>query len=176
MQRNGWFLQDKLCFSTLDSDNVMSGTASGSVSTSKSAPILELPYPLPVFTSIEFPGPVSTSAGSVEAALDAVGGLQHLNRTLASEEAIKRLVELQLGDSDSKIDGIHPVQGEIIPTQNLIIKITKRRRKGAAAAENVLRGEASVVLPGAKKGSYTAEVVGLVTKTVRFRSKGSCSD
>ena len=126
----------------------------------EAAPLFEVPFPLQTFTAIEYPGPVSTSAHSVEAALDAVGGLKHLSATLAAEEPFKRVVELQLGHG---IDRIHPIQGEIVPTQNLVLKITKRRKKRANA------GEASVVLPGANKGGYTAEVVGVVDKTVRFR-------
>ena len=126
----------------------------------EAAPLFEVPFPLQTFTAIEYPGPVSTSAHSVEAALDAVGGLKHLSATLAAEEPFKRVVELQLGHG---IDRLHPIQGEIVPTQNLVLKITKRRKKRANA------GEASVVLPGANKGGYTAEVVGVVDKTVRFR-------
>lgn len=135
-----------------------------------SAPLFDLPYPLPVFTAIEYPGSVSTSAASVENALDAIGGLQQLSRTLATEDVHKRVVELQLGDSKSgHIDGLHPVHGDIVPTQNILLKIVKKRKKRKAPNEPL--GEASVVLPGwtDNKGYYTAQVVGVIDKTVRFR-------
>lgn len=142
-------------FANLDTSNEMTSP------NQEAAPLYDLPFPLQTFTAIEYPGPVSTSAQSVSAALDAIGGLRHLSSTLAAEEPYKRVVELSLGGVG--IDRLHPLQGEVVSTQNIVLKITKRRRKG------VDRGEASVTLPGEKQGVYTASVVGVVDKTVRFR-------
>ncbi len=48
----------------------------------------------------------------------------------------------------------HPIPGEIVPTQNLLLRVTKRRRKGAHPSEPF-------------ETKY--ELLGPVNKTCRFR-------
>lgn len=52
----------------------------------------------------------------------------------------------------------HPVAGEVLQTNNLLMKVVKRKRK--------TRGP-----DGEAIGEYTAEVVGSISKTARFRSE-----
>lgn len=60
----------------------------------------------------------------------------------------------------------HPIPGDVVPANNLLLKVTRRRRKRRGAqGEGEQEGEGQEVL-----GHYTAEVVGVLAKTARFRS------
>jgi general transcription factor 3C polypeptide 5 (transcription factor C subunit 1) len=53
----------------------------------------------------------------------------------------------------------HPVPGDVVGTNNLVLKVTKRRKKAQPGQDH-----------DSMTGEYKAEVVGVMSKTVRFRS------
>lgn len=119
------------------------------------------PLPQVPYYSVEYPGyvrPTSTSR-----AIQTLGGQSNLDnafkRTASKADA---LVELDLNPLNPFA---HPVPGELFGTNNVILKVVRKRRKqkpGEQASLNDAIGE------------YTAQAVGVVPKTVRFRSGSSC--
>ncbi|KAG9219138.1 hypothetical protein CCMSSC00406_0001548 [Pleurotus cornucopiae] len=111
------------------------------------------PLPTTSIYAVEYPGYVKLS--SVPQAIENLGGQACL------ENAFKRtnadgLVELKLRPHNPFS---HPIPGETVPTNNIILKIVKRKRKQARAP-----------YADGFEGEYTATAVGVATKTVRFRS------
>nr|GAT53955.1 predicted protein [Mycena chlorophos] len=113
--------------------------------------------PTTPFYSIEYPGYVRDT--SVPLALKNLGGQHALDaafkRTASKTDAHTLEVNLRPGNPFS-----HPIPGEVVPTTNLLLKIVKRKRKNRMHVD----GEPELL------GEYTAEVVGVTSKTVRFRS------
>lgn len=61
-----------------------------------------------------------------------------------------------------------PVRGTRVPTSKLLLKIKRRRRKGAESdAEGGAEGGGKG--KGREQGVFVAEIVGSVAQTVRFR-------
>ncbi|KAI0068897.1 hypothetical protein BV25DRAFT_1866793 [Artomyces pyxidatus] len=113
----------------------------------------EHPLPSTHFYSIEYPGYVcSTSVGQ---ALNSLGGHASVD-TAFKRNASKQdsLLELSLRPGNPFS---HPVPGDITSTNNILLKVVKRRRR--------LNGEEPEIL-----GEYTATAVGVIPKTARFRS------
>jgi general transcription factor 3C polypeptide 5 (transcription factor C subunit 1) len=52
----------------------------------------------------------------------------------------------------------HPIPGDVVSTNNIVLKVVKRRRRKLNDGDELI-------------GEYTAEAVGVVPKTVRFRSE-----
>lgn len=129
-----------------------------SASSSQSAP--ELPLPKTYFSSIEFPGYVAPS--SVPQILQTLGGQANVNaafkRNANKQDALLEL-NFRPGNPFS-----HPVPGDIVPTNNIVLKIVKRKRKRAPVAEGEKGGDGAI-------GEYTAEAIGVIPKTARFRSE-----
>ena len=110
------------------------------------------------FYSIEYPGYVQPS--SVPLAISNLGGQSKVDhafkRTAPKSQA---LLELSLRPGNPFA---HPIPGDVVGTNNLLLKVTKRKRKQVAGD------------PCTTPGEYTAEVVGIVSKTARFRSDFLC--
>jgi hypothetical protein len=118
------------------------------------APVYSIPFKsdnFPRFATVEYPGPV----GNVDAALETVGGLQKLSASLSGES--KNPVELDLQPDNPFF---HTVPALVTQTRNVVVKITKRRRK------RPIVDEAGNVV---EEGVFTIEPVGIEHKTVRFR-------
>jgi general transcription factor 3C polypeptide 5 (transcription factor C subunit 1) len=116
----------------------------------------EHPLPQTHFFSVEYPGYVKES--SVPKAIENLGGQRSIDRAfkrMASKT--ESLLELNLHPGKPFS---HPIPGDVVSTNNLLLKVTRRRRK----AKDGMSNEGIV-------GEYKAEVVGVVSKTVRFRSK-----
>ncbi|KAJ7499127.1 RNA polymerase III transcription factor IIIC subunit-domain-containing protein [Mycena latifolia] len=130
----------------------MEGQASSS---SPGIPAPERPIPATPFYSIEYPGYVRPT--SVPIAVQNLGGQAALDsafkRSAAKTEAT---LELRLRPGNPFA---HPVPGDVVLTNNLVLKVVKRKRKNRMDADD-----------GALQGEYTAEIVGSTSKTVRFRS------
>ncbi|KAJ7095191.1 RNA polymerase III transcription factor IIIC subunit-domain-containing protein [Mycena belliarum] len=111
--------------------------------------------PATSFYSIEYPGYVCPT--SVPIAVQNLGGQAALDsafkRSTAKTEAT---LELRLRPENPFA---HPIPGDVVPTNNLVLKVVKRKRKNRTEAAD-----------GALQGEYTAEIVGSTLKTVRFRS------
>ncbi|KAG1863336.1 RNA polymerase III transcription factor IIIC subunit-domain-containing protein [Suillus tomentosus] len=111
----------------------------------------ERPLPSTPFYSIEYPGYVKPE--SVPLAVSNLGGHSRLEtafkRTAAKNEA---LLELNLRPGNPFA---HPIPGDIVSTNNILLKVVRRKRRNP-------NGECV--------GEFTAEAVGVIPKTARFRS------
>ncbi|KAJ6516097.1 RNA polymerase III transcription factor IIIC subunit-domain-containing protein [Mycena sanguinolenta] len=134
----------------------MEDTADPEASTPVSIPAPQHPVPATPFYSIEYPGFVRTA--SVPIAVRNLGGQAALGtafkRSAAKTEATLEL-KLRPGNPFA-----HPVPGDVVPTNNLVLKVVKRKRKNRMEIDD----------GAALQGEYTAEIVGSTSKTVRFRS------
>ncbi|KAJ3723184.1 RNA polymerase III transcription factor IIIC subunit-domain-containing protein [Lentinula raphanica] len=119
------------------------------------------PLPQTHFYSVEYPGYVQLA--SVPQAIHNLGGPSSL------ETAFKRgasksetLVELRFQPDDPFV---HPVPGEVVANNSVVMKVTRRRRR-KKTVENASdgSGESGYI------GEFKAEAVGVLHKTVRFRS------
>lgn len=113
------------------------------------------PLPPTHFYSVEYPGYVKAS--SVPLAIERLGG-QH-----SVEIAFKRtgsksgsLIEMNMSPGNPFS---HPIPGDIVSTNNILLKVTRRKRKVHATGE-----------PRQHIGEYTVQTMGSIPKTVRFRS------
>jgi hypothetical protein len=121
----------------------------------------EHPLPHNHFYSVEYPGYVRPT--SVPLAVRNLGGqasLENVFRRTTSKSS--GTVELNLRPDNPFT---HPIPGELVGTNNLLLKVVKRRRKRREGEEATGANTDEIV------GEYTAEVVGVVPKTVRFRSE-----
>ncbi|ADV19497.1 hypothetical protein CNBB2280 [Cryptococcus gattii WM276] len=108
------------------------------------------PHPLPKqpYTAIEYPGPVSHPA-----AILAYAPQHDINACFNAPPAHPADLQLRFrGDAPGP-----PLRGHCIPSQKLLMKVVKRRRKTAATTDN-------------DQGVFRAEMVGTVNHTVRFVS------
>ncbi|KAJ6629184.1 RNA polymerase III transcription factor IIIC subunit-domain-containing protein [Mycena sp. CBHHK59/15] len=132
----------------------MEGEAAGS-SSSPALPAPERPIPATSFYSIEYPGYVRTT--SVPTAVQNLGGQAALDGAFKRSAAkTEPMLELRLRPGNPFA---HPIPGNVVPTNNLVLKVVRRKRKNRMETDD-----------GALQGEYTAEVVGSTFKTVRFRS------
>jgi general transcription factor 3C polypeptide 5 (transcription factor C subunit 1) len=109
------------------------------------------------FYSVEYPGYVRSS--SVPIAVKNLGGQTSIeNAFKRAASKTESLIELTLRPDQPFA---HPIPGDIVGTNNILMKVVKRRRK---------RGRDRDWDDGAI-GEYTAEVIGIIPKTARFRSE-----
>jgi general transcription factor 3C polypeptide 5 (transcription factor C subunit 1) len=109
------------------------------------------------FYSVEYPGYVQHS--SVPLAINNLGGQSKIDHAFKrTPSKTQTLLELSLRPGNPFA---HPIPGDVVGTNNLLLKVTKRKRKHVDDDSSTI-------------GEYTTEVVGVVSKTARFRSD-SCS-
>ncbi|KAG6832979.1 hypothetical protein H0H92_004863 [Tricholoma furcatifolium] len=115
-------------------------------------PALEFLLPQTPFYSVEYPGYVQPT--SVPLAVSKLGGRSALDsafkRAASKTEA---LIELRLRPNQPFA---HPVPGDVVSTNNILLKVVRKRRKNR--------------LEDGAIGEYTAEAIGVIPKTARFRS------
>lgn len=73
------------------------------------------------------------------------------------------MLEMKYGGGDR--DGI-PVRGLRVASQKLLLKVTKRRRR----EDQIGKGKGKAI-DGGEQGVFTAEIIGPITQTVRFRGE-----
>lgn len=122
------------------------------------APAPGRPLPSAHFYSVEYPGHVRLI--SVSSAVERLGGQQRV------ENAFKRvssktdsLLELSLRPGNPFA---HPITGDVVPTNNILLKVVKRKRKRREGQGQA--GDGAI-------GDYTVEALGMIPKTARFRSR-----
>ncbi|KAG8724936.1 tau 95 subunit of transcription factor TFIIIC [Ceratobasidium sp. 395] len=135
-----------------------------------------------LFYSVEYPGYVKSVPSSTAHAVRTMGGQKALDHVFGESG---RILELRLQPDNPFA---HPVTGDVVATNKLLVKVVARRKKktmetylnGAALDSN--RTETGITRKGKGKdvgtdaqveessGTYTAEIVGIIPKTVRFRS------
>lgn len=116
-------------------------------------PLIQVP-----FYSIEYPGYVCPT--SVPVAIQNLGGQSQVDnafkRTASKTDA---LIELSLRPGNPFA---HPIPGNVVNTNNILLKVVKKKRKRGLDHY----GDGAI-------GEYTAQAVGIISKTVRFRSMGT---
>ncbi|KAJ2375180.1 tau 95 subunit of transcription factor TFIIIC [Coemansia sp. RSA 2607] len=100
--------------------------------------------------SVEYPGYVKDA----EKAIKSLGGREKLSRDVS--QGIGAQLELRYRYDDPTS---HPIEGEIVPTHNVLIKVTRRIRRPKGAPKDS---------PGETVGT-SAKIVGVIEKTARFR-------
>ena len=122
-------------------------------------------YPKQALVSVEYPGPVSHPS-----ALLKVITQNSINECFNAPIAEQRILEMSYKRDDR--NGV-PVKGMRVPSQKLLLKICKKRRKRTDAMD--IDGDAPRGGKGKTRdmsgveGVFTAEIVGPLTQTVRFR-------
>ncbi|KAJ3030025.1 UNVERIFIED_CONTAM: tau 95 subunit of transcription factor TFIIIC [Siphonaria sp. JEL0065] len=105
------------------------------------------------FHCVELPGRITS--GSSDVAIEALGGMDAIAKAF-SQDLVP--LELRMRTNDPFA---HPVLGEVIATSNLLLKVSrKRRKKGSGPHGEHLDSDYK----------YATEIVGIVTKTGRFRA------
>ncbi|OBZ84692.1 Transcription factor tau subunit sfc1 [Choanephora cucurbitarum] len=112
------------------------------------APIL--PIGPKKFFCVEFPGHVKRP----ERAIKMMGG----QKAIADAIVNTSVVELRYRDTNTFA---HPIKGDIVPTSKLLVKVTRRVKKKKQQQEEEEEEE---------EGPYTIEMMGTVSKTLRFRA------
>jgi len=132
---------------------------SASTELQECAPAHELPTTH--FYSIEYPGYVRPE--SVSKAVDCLGGQSSIDRAFRRNAPKEdSLLELNLRP-DNPFS--HPLPGDLVPTNNILLRVVKRRLKRPPNDDG--GGSQEVI------GEYTAVAVGVIPKTARFRSEQS---
>ncbi|THH03585.1 hypothetical protein EW145_g6165 [Phellinidium pouzarii] len=127
--------------------------AAGPSSTSSSRQATEHPLQTRQFYSVEFPGYVQE--GSVQRAIHHLGGPSNVSRVFKRNATkIESLLELSWRPENPFA---HPIPGAVVYSNNILLKVTKRRRKRREGDDG-------------PKGEFVAEAAGVIPKTVRFRS------
>jgi general transcription factor 3C polypeptide 5 (transcription factor C subunit 1) len=112
------------------------------------------PLPQTPFYSVEYPGYISPT--SIPYAIQSLGGQSTLDNAFKRNASKSEcLLELNLRLCNPFA---HPVPGDVLSTNNILMKVVRRKMRTVTG------------LPE-KEGEYTAEVMGVIPKTARFRSK-----
>ena len=128
-----------------------------------SQPAPERPIPSSNLYSVEFPGYVNDTPTSIQSAITHLGGQKSLEQTFR-RNASKSDSVLELSWRPDNAFA-HKIPGDVVHTNSIVLKVTKRRRK-----VRVTEGEAGPSRLG-QEGEFTVEPVGVINKTVRFRSE-----
>jgi general transcription factor 3C polypeptide 5 (transcription factor C subunit 1) len=117
------------------------------------------------FYSIEYPGYVRPE--SVTKAVHSLGGQSSIDRAFRRNAPREdSLLELNLRP-DNPFS--HPLLGDLVPTNNLLLKVVKRKLKQPPPPDDGSHkeevGKEDIV------GEYTAVAIGVIPKTARFRSE-----
>jgi len=137
--------------------------ASASTDSQKSAPAYALPTSH--FYSIEYPGYVRPE--SVSKAVHSLGGQSSIDRAFRrSAPKEDSLLELNLRP-DNPFS--HPLPGDLVPTNNILLKVVKRKLKRPPTDDD--NGDDDDPKQKTMIGEYTAVAVGVIPKTARFRSE-----
>ncbi|KAG7097162.1 hypothetical protein E1B28_004539 [Marasmius oreades] len=121
----------------------------------------QVPLPSASFYSIEYPGYVKHA--SVPTAIQNLGGASSLEAAFRrGASKAETLVELKLKPDNPFA---HPVPGEVVNNNCIILKVTKKKRR-----IHRLEEENENQSRNGELGEYRVEPVGVLGKTIRFRS------
>lgn len=113
------------------------------------------PLPSTHFYSVEFPGYVQAS--SVTLAMEHLGGQSNVYAAFKrTGNKSGSLLELNMRPGNPFS---HPIPGDIVSTNNILLKIIKRKRR-VRSASNTQKCT----------GEYIVQTMGSIPKTTRFRS------
>ncbi|CAG8544001.1 680_t:CDS:10, partial [Ambispora leptoticha] len=103
------------------------------------------------FFVVEYPGRVK----NIDKVLKTLGGQRGLNRAIN-----ENLVELRYRVNDPFC---HPINGDIVPTANFLVKVTRRRKKQKKNEDR--QSESDIT----DESNIKYEIKGIISKTCRFR-------
>lgn len=126
-----------------------------------SSPAPEIQIPPVRVHSVEYPGYVQPT--SVPEAVRSLGGQQALEKAFQKSSKPDSFLELRYRPDNPFA---HPIAGEVVQTNNILLKIVKRRKKRATGTHT---DEQDV----STNGEYTVEPVGLIPGTARFRGEST---
>jgi len=132
---------------------------SSAVGTTTSSPAPEIQIPPVRVYSVEYPGYVQPT--SVPEAVRTLGGQQTLERAFRKSNKPDAFLELRYRP-DNPFS--HPIAGEVVQTNSILLKVVKRRRKRVEGASTNGQDTGPV-------GEYTVEPIGLIPGTARFRGE-----
>ncbi|KAJ8086409.1 tau 95 subunit of transcription factor TFIIIC [Marasmius tenuissimus] len=119
----------------------------------------QIPLSSTAFYSVEYPGYVQSS--SVPIAVQNLGGPSTLEAAFRrGASKAETSVELKLRPENPFA---HPVPGEVVQNNSVVLKVTKRKRKRR-------NGEGNEISEDQPIGEYKVEPIGVLGKTIRFRS------
>ncbi|KAF9780292.1 RNA polymerase III transcription factor IIIC subunit-domain-containing protein [Thelephora terrestris] len=127
------------------------------VGTATTSPAPEIQIPPVRIHSVEYPGYVHPT--SVPEAVRTLGGHQVLEKAFRKSTKPDAFLELRYRPDNPFA---HPIAGEVVQTNSILLKVVKRRRK---RMEGTLTDEQDA----GSIGEYTVEPVGLIPGTARFR-------
>ncbi|WVF72102.1 hypothetical protein IAT40_006914 [Kwoniella sp. CBS 6097] len=127
---------------------------SSSLASSSTAPDRHLPKH--IYSSIEYPGPLSHTS-SILKVVNQDDIDECFNSPAPPAGGSRPILEMRYRGEGSAGG---PVRGHRVPSQKLLLRVVRKRRKGKEKESAA----------GDKGGAFTAEVVGSVPQTVRFRS------
>lgn len=133
--------------------------SSSAVGTTPSSPAPEIQIPPVNVYSVEYPGYVQPT--SAPEAVRRLGGHQALESAFRKSGKPDSFLELRYRPDNPFA---HPIAGEVVQTNSILLKVVKRRRKpvlGTTTDEQV----------AGPTGEYTVEPVGLIPGTARFRGE-----
>ena len=131
--------------------------SSSSTTTSSPAPEIQIP-PVRVY-SVEYPGYVQPT--SVPEAVGTLGGQQALEKAFRKSTKPDAFLELRYRPDNPFA---HPIAGEVVQTNSILLKVAKRKRKRVAGTSTDEQDAGPI-------GEYTVEPVGLIPGTARFRGE-----
>ncbi|KAJ9123966.1 hypothetical protein QFC22_000757 [Naganishia vaughanmartiniae] len=159
----------------------MEDQASSSTVPMKKAPVKKLPKT--TYNTVEFPGPIPQNSASLQQAVNTLGRQKALDDCF---NRATRLLELRYDPTDT---WAHPIIGESVPVQRLLLKVVRRRRKiKNASNQQQVTGSSSAVddttmsllqppsvsTPAdpaeSSQGIFKTEMMGVVKTAVRFRA------
>ena len=133
--------------------------SSSAVGATPSSPAPEIQIPPTRVYSVEYPGYVQPT--SVPEAVRRLGGQQALEKAFRKSNKPDSFLELRYRPDNPFA---HPIAGEVVQTNSILLKVVKRRRKRVIGAPTD-EGDAGPI------GEYTVEPVGLIPGTARFRGE-----
>ena len=132
---------------------------SSAVGTTTPSPAPEIQIPPVRVYSVEYPGYVQPT--SVPEAVRTLGGQQALERAFRKSNKPDTFLELRYRPDNPFA---HPIAGEVVQTNSILLKVVKRRRKRVEEGSTDEQDAGPV-------GEYTVEPVGLIPGTARFRGE-----
>lgn len=118
----------------------------------------EHPLPSDKFYAIEFPGRIRPQQDSIDRAVQHLGGPSAIARAFKRNASkLDSLLEINWRPGNSFS---HPIPSRTVVVNNLLMKVVKRKR--------IKRDGKMLETP---EWEFTAKIVGVVPKTIRFRSK-----
>ena len=112
-----------------------------------------------VLYAVEYPGYVENNTTSTGMVVENIGGLVKLSSVFVRNGLKNEALELNLHSSNPYC---HSVPGDVVATQTILLKVTKRRQRRVRDIDD----SSSINYVG----SFRVEVLGAICATVRFRS------